>query len=138
MRRAVALFVALTWIAGSLICPVPALAHDTPAHAEHSSALTSHGHEHSHVGSDSHSSDQSDLCCDILGQIYTAADSLNNPLNQLAAPDHAPLVVVSSILVAAAVTDEANSLKMYGSGPPRRSWPQLSKIRSHAPPADRI
>ena len=132
-RRAVAFLVSLTWIASSLICPVPALAHE----ADHPSAPASHGHEHHHTHGDSHSNNQSDLCCDILGQLYVAADSLNKPLYLPSAPDHAPLPIEGFVLVAAAATGEAASLLLHGPEPPRRSWPQFTKVWSQAPPADR-
>lgn len=133
LRRAIAVLVSLSWISSSLVCPVPALAHE----AGHPSALVAQGHEHHHQHGDSHGNDQSDLCCDILGPMSAAADSLNNPLYHPSTPDHAPLPVDGFNLVAAAATDEAPSLKMHGPEPPRQSWPQFTKVWSQAPPADR-
>lgn len=132
LRRTIAIVVSLTWITGSLACPVPALAHE----AGHPSAPAAPAHEHSH--GDSHSNDQSDLCCEILGQVEAAASSLNNPLYYPSAPAHAPLPVDGFKLVAAAAIDEATSLQLHGPPPPRRSWPQFTKVWSQAPPADHI
>lgn len=135
-RRAIAIFASLTWIASSLVCPVPGLAHDTPASADPPSSLAVHGHEQHHAHDGGHGTDDSDLCCDILGQMVAAAGPLNDPLSNLPAPDHAPLAPVVSLVVAAAVADEVSNLNWRGPDPPAIPWPQFSKIRSHAPPAD--
>ena len=135
LRRAIAIFASLTWIAGSLVCPVPGSAHDTPASADPPSLVVPE-HEHHHGHDDGHGTAEADFCCDVLGQVVAAAGPLNDPLSNLPAPDHAPLAPVVSLVVAAGVADRASSLNWHGPGPPAIPWPQFSKIRSHAPPAD--
>lgn len=138
LRRAITIFMALTWIASSLVCPVPALADDNSAHAGHSAAPAVDGYEKHRPHGDGHGNDQSDLCCDILAQVYVSAGSLNDPLYHQPTSGYAPLPIAGLNLLAAAASDETASLQMHGPEPPRRSWPQFTKVWSQAPPADRV
>ena len=138
LRRAITVFVALTWIASSLVCPLPALADDAFAQAGYSAEPAVDGYENHRPHGDSHGNDQADLCCDILAQVYASAGSLNAPLYLKSVLDYAPLPIDGLNFVAAAATDEIASLQLHGPEPPRRSWPQFTKVWSQAPPADRI
>lgn len=138
LRRAIAVFVALTWIASSLVCPVPALADDAFAQAGYSAASAVDGYESHHLHGDSNGNDQADLCCDILAQVHASAGSLNVPLYHKSVLDYTPLLIDGTNLFAAAAIDEIASLQLHGPDPPRQSWPQFTKVWSQAPPADRV
>lgn len=132
LRRAIAFLVLLSWIAGSILCPVPALADKGPAQMDRGAAPVAHEH------GGNHAKDQSDLCCDVLGQVQVAAASIDNFLYQPPAPDQTHFLADGDFhLVAADASDEAINLQHGPDPPPRRSWPQFSKIWSQAPPADR-
>lgn len=138
LRRAITVFIALTWIASSLVCPVPARADHAFAQAGHSTAPAVDGYENHRPHGDSHGNDKDDLCCDILAQVYASAGPLKVPLYHKFVSDYGPLSIDGLNLVAAAATDEAVSLQLHGPEPPRRSWPQFTKVWSQAPPADHV
>jgi len=137
LRRAITVLISLAWITSSLACPLPTLAYGDFAQIGHSAGSETRGHEHRYAhgtGGDNH---HSDLCCDILGHSYSAVESANSPLKNAAVPDHAPMLLVASFLVAATPTDEAINPPRHGPGPSPRPWPQFTKVWSQAPPAKR-
>lgn len=137
-HRAITALIALTWIGGSLVCPVPALADGAFARAGHSAEPVFDGFDSHRAYGRSHDNGQADVCCDILAQVYTSAGPLNDPLYHQSIPNYAPLPSIGPNLIAAAAINEAVSLQLHGPEPPRQSWPQFTKIWPQAPPANQV
>ena len=135
LRRAITALVCFAWISSSLACPLPTLPNDGLPQVTHAFGPETLGHEHRYAHGSRGHDHQSDLCCDILGHSYSAAESANSPQKYATAPDRAPVPPIVSFLVAATPTDETINPQWHGPEPPPRPWPRFTKVWSQAPPA---
>jgi len=123
-RRFIVVLAVAAWFISRLVCPVPDEAANT------SSTVAS---ERNEATTSKH--DDSDLCCQLLGNAHAIAE----PLVLFAAVKMVPLLLLGFVvtLLLAAATDPVFKLIPVANSPPRSRYQRFTTFWPHAPPADR-